>query len=283
MNQEIRLSRREKEVATLLLQGKSNKQIALALSISESTVEFHLKNIYTKLGVDSRVEATIKLRETPGILGESTVDNTDKMSIIGSNSSKLDPKDKGISDVRRRISFAEIIGYLVTHKFPFIAWLLLVMVIILAYVLPHRPPWEYEREGEHPDDHTVGMVLQRSEASEQMAHGQFGTVPAWPAQAGYVKYNITKKIPETDHLLLRLRYSKHSASEVLILVYLDDEKEPRARILPVNQGDWNKFIWTDVIDLGEVKRGVHSIKFYTDGQVYGVADLDKFELMAGTP
>jgi len=282
MNQEIRLSRREKEVARLLLQGKSNKQIALALSISESTVEFHLKNIYTKLGVDSRVEATIKLRETPGILGESTVDNTDKMSIIGSNSNELDSNNKGFSNVRKRISFAEIIGYLVTHKFPFIAWLLLVLVIILAYVLQHRPPWKYEREGEHPDDHTVGMVLQRSEASEQMAHGQFGTVPAWPAQAGYVRYeNI--KVPGTDHLLLRLRYSKHSASEVLILVYLDDEKEPRARILPVNQSDWNKFVWTDVIDLGEVKRGVHSIKFYTDGQVYGVADLDKFELTAGTP
>lgn len=282
MNQEIRLSRREKEVARLLLQGKSNKQIALALSISESTVEFHLKNIYTKLGVDSRVEATIKLRETPGILGESTVDNTEKMSIIGSNSNELDSNNKGFSDVRKRISFAEIIGYLVTHKFPFIAWLLLVLVIILAYVLPPRTPWKYEREGEHPDDHTVGMVLQRSEASEQMAHGQFGTVPAWPAQAGYVRYeNI--KVPGTDHLLLRLRYSKHSASEVLILVYLDDEKEPRARILPVNQSDWNKFVWTDVIDLGEVKRGVHSIKFYTDGQVYGVADLDKFELTAGTP
>jgi len=39
------LSRREEEVVDLLLQGKSNKQIALALHISERTVEFHLKNI----------------------------------------------------------------------------------------------------------------------------------------------------------------------------------------------------------------------------------------------
>jgi DNA-binding CsgD family transcriptional regulator len=39
-------SGREKEVTGLLLQGKSNKQIALALGISASTVEYHLKNIY---------------------------------------------------------------------------------------------------------------------------------------------------------------------------------------------------------------------------------------------
>ena len=43
------LSRREKEVVTLLLQGKSNKQIALSLDVSERTIEFHLKNIYANL------------------------------------------------------------------------------------------------------------------------------------------------------------------------------------------------------------------------------------------
>jgi hypothetical protein len=184
--------------------------------------------------------------------------------------------------VTRRISLAEIIGFLVTHRFPIVAWLLLMLAILSVYVLSNRTVWKFEREGEYPDDYTVGMVLQRSDASAQMAHGQFGTVPAWPAQSGYVKYNEIN-IPGTDHLLLRLRYSKHSASEIYILIYLDDEVIPRAKILPVNQSDWNKFIWTDRIDLGEVRRGVHSITFYTDGQVYGVADLDKFELTTGTP
>ena len=76
------LSRREKEVTTLLLQGKSNKQIALSLGVSERTVEFHLKNIYTKLQVSSRVELILKLGKTTGgiieKLGESTVDVLDK-------------------------------------------------------------------------------------------------------------------------------------------------------------------------------------------------------------
>ena len=47
-----RLSEREEQVTQL--QGKSNKQIALELGISKRTVEFHLRNIYTKLGAASR-------------------------------------------------------------------------------------------------------------------------------------------------------------------------------------------------------------------------------------
>jgi DNA-binding CsgD family transcriptional regulator len=79
MAQENHLSNREQEVVTLLLQGKSNKQIATSLSLSESTVEFHLKNIYTKYNVRSRVELILKLGNTTGRLeteklGRSTVD-----------------------------------------------------------------------------------------------------------------------------------------------------------------------------------------------------------------
>jgi LuxR family maltose regulon positive regulatory protein len=55
------LGKREQEVVELLLQGKSNKQIALILGISDHTVEFHLKNLYAKLQVRSRTEAIIKL------------------------------------------------------------------------------------------------------------------------------------------------------------------------------------------------------------------------------
>ena len=282
MEQDYQFSEREEKVVELLLQAKSNKQIAQALSIAERTVEFHLKNIYEKLGVDSRVEAVLRLREPAGNLGDSTVDDKDKISIIKSDKREPDQGSHSSPGMNKRISLAEIIAFLVTHRFPSIAWLLLVLVTISFYTVSHRKVWKFEREGEYPDESTVGLVLQRSDASAQMAHGQFGTVPVWPAQPGYVKYKEIN-IPGTDHLLLRLRYSKHSASEVYILVYLDEETVPRAKFLPVNQSDWNKFVWTDKIDLGDVKRGVHSVTFYTDGQVYGVADLDKFELTAGMP
>jgi len=67
------LSRREKEVVTLLLQGKSNKQIALSLGVSERTVEFHLKNIYAKLQVNSRVELILQLGKATGDITEKPV------------------------------------------------------------------------------------------------------------------------------------------------------------------------------------------------------------------
>jgi DNA-binding CsgD family transcriptional regulator len=78
MAQFPRLSNREWEVVKLLLQGKSNKLIASSLSISDRTVEFHLKNIYAKFQVSSRIELILKLGNATGgfesaKLGHSTV------------------------------------------------------------------------------------------------------------------------------------------------------------------------------------------------------------------
>jgi DNA-binding CsgD family transcriptional regulator len=62
------LSKRENEVVELLLQGKSNKQIAATLGISASTVEFHLKNVYAKLELHSRTEVILKLGKSTGVI-----------------------------------------------------------------------------------------------------------------------------------------------------------------------------------------------------------------------
>ena len=53
------LSDRELEILRLLSQGKSNKQIAADLFISVNTVKVHVSNIYEKIGVSSRTEATL--------------------------------------------------------------------------------------------------------------------------------------------------------------------------------------------------------------------------------
>jgi DNA-binding CsgD family transcriptional regulator/class 3 adenylate cyclase len=50
------LSRREREVASLVAEGMSNRQIAEALFIAPSTVERHVANILNKLGFHSRAQ-----------------------------------------------------------------------------------------------------------------------------------------------------------------------------------------------------------------------------------
>jgi DNA-binding NarL/FixJ family response regulator len=54
------LSTREREVLDLLAQGRLDKEIAASLNLSLPTVRFHLKHIYEKLHVRTRVEAALK-------------------------------------------------------------------------------------------------------------------------------------------------------------------------------------------------------------------------------
>lgn len=48
------LTEREMEVATLAAKGLSNKEIAAAMYITEATVKFHLRTVFSKLGIDRR-------------------------------------------------------------------------------------------------------------------------------------------------------------------------------------------------------------------------------------
>ena len=53
------LSPREREIVTAVVGGMSNREVAKHLSISEQTVKHHLKSIFEKTGVSSRVELTV--------------------------------------------------------------------------------------------------------------------------------------------------------------------------------------------------------------------------------
>ena len=54
------LTDREEDVLKLLAEGASNAQLASRLGLSESTVKFHLRNLFAKLGVTNRTEAAAR-------------------------------------------------------------------------------------------------------------------------------------------------------------------------------------------------------------------------------
>jgi DNA-binding NarL/FixJ family response regulator len=53
------LTNRERDVLLLLVKGRSNKEIAAALGISDETAKSHLKALFAKLGVRDRTDAAI--------------------------------------------------------------------------------------------------------------------------------------------------------------------------------------------------------------------------------
>jgi DNA-binding CsgD family transcriptional regulator len=57
------LNKRELEVLQLVAAGYANRAIADALIVAESTIKWHLKHIYGKLAVHSRMQAVIRARQ----------------------------------------------------------------------------------------------------------------------------------------------------------------------------------------------------------------------------
>jgi DNA-binding NarL/FixJ family response regulator len=70
------LTERETEVLRLLAQGQSNKQIAHSLHIAEKTVKTHVSNILSKLGVQSRTQATLYAVRT-GLVSANAADQAE--------------------------------------------------------------------------------------------------------------------------------------------------------------------------------------------------------------
>jgi DNA-binding NarL/FixJ family response regulator len=60
---DLDLSGREKEIASMMVQGFTNKQISAALYIAEGTVRNYISNIYSKINIGDRTKAVLYLKE----------------------------------------------------------------------------------------------------------------------------------------------------------------------------------------------------------------------------
>jgi Response regulator containing a CheY-like receiver domain and an HTH DNA-binding domain len=56
----VKLTERESEIVRLVLDSKSNDEIALALKTSRKTVEYHLSRLYERFGIMTRVELALR-------------------------------------------------------------------------------------------------------------------------------------------------------------------------------------------------------------------------------
>jgi DNA-binding NarL/FixJ family response regulator len=68
---DVALTRREREILALVAEGHSNRELARMLWVTEQTVKFHLSNIYRKLDVANRTEAS-RWAHRNGLLGAAT-------------------------------------------------------------------------------------------------------------------------------------------------------------------------------------------------------------------
>ena len=62
IKEQLNMTEREHEVFTMLLKGMAPKEIAYTLKISYPTVNFHISNLYRKLGIQSRAELFAKYK-----------------------------------------------------------------------------------------------------------------------------------------------------------------------------------------------------------------------------
>lgn len=69
------LTRRERQILRLLAEGHSNSELARMLWVTEQTIKFHLSNIYRKLNVSNRTEAS-RWAQVHGLLSSSDKDLT---------------------------------------------------------------------------------------------------------------------------------------------------------------------------------------------------------------
>jgi len=92
------LTTREKDIAQLVRQGLSRKEIASACGIAVATTKRHLESLYTKLGIHDRVELvlryTVPTVGSPGVTPKDRDDSTDLQDHrpAVTNKSTIDPK-----------------------------------------------------------------------------------------------------------------------------------------------------------------------------------------------
>jgi len=80
------MSATELEIAKLVAAGQTNREVAVALHLSDKTVEWNLSKLYRRLGVRSRTELAAALRSRPDLAAGSGPGTPDRIELVGAKS-----------------------------------------------------------------------------------------------------------------------------------------------------------------------------------------------------
>jgi ATP/maltotriose-dependent transcriptional regulator MalT len=69
------LTNRENQILRLIADGLTNREISSSLSISESTVENHIHNVYIKLGISNRAQAVASAYKLNIVMVDNLLEN----------------------------------------------------------------------------------------------------------------------------------------------------------------------------------------------------------------
>lgn len=152
------LTSRELEILALIAEGKSNKEIAAELFISVNTVKVHVSNIFHKIEVSSRTEATLYAIENGVVQSPATSIQLQDVSALNA------------SEAASGESVSEQNHWLKQNWWVIVLGLFFLFIIIQATV----PSLSFFRKTPNPDPFTLALNQNRMEALQPMSVPRIG-------------------------------------------------------------------------------------------------------------
>jgi DNA-binding CsgD family transcriptional regulator len=193
------LSQREREVLDLVATGMTNRQIAQELVVSVNTIKVHMRNIFAKLGVESRTEATLAAiregwvsvpteeSETETVVVEPGVEQAEPLGL--ESEVELEPPDLPLPWSKR----LALVGFLL-------------LVVVVSIVTWPQPMAAEKKIFEPPESEAVGIPVGESAKWHALApmitaRSHFALVSAGGklfAIGGYTRGGITGAVERYD-------------------------------------------------------------------------------------